>query len=48
MGLSRPFAVKEARKLPSSIFGRIFGADVAAEVGRELGEMGELEVVVVD
>jgi nucleotide-binding universal stress UspA family protein len=29
-------------------FSKIFGADVAAEVGRELGELGELEVVVVE
>ena len=29
-------------------FGKLFGADVAAEVKRELGELGELEVVVVD
>jgi len=29
-------------------FSKIFGADVSAEVGREFGEMGELEVVVVD
>jgi nucleotide-binding universal stress UspA family protein len=29
-------------------FGKLFGGDVAAEVEHELGELGELEVVVVD